>query len=150
MLVWRSDKKLQIVGVLLKLIDTTSYVKLTSYEQIWLERIYKKYLETEIGKWPSRAEQGQAGPSVVKRAQIGPSVVKQAKAGPNRAKPGPNGAERAQTGPNGINFLHAGIFLWEEKIMQPRLSDKNWHSYGGFCWFQDFDRAPLKTLYLFS
>ena len=55
----------------------------------------------------------------------------------------------SQMGSQAADFLHAWIFLWDENIMFSKPSTKTKIGRAmGFCWFLDFDRAPLKALSL--
>ena len=98
---------------------------------------------------PSGAKQGQAGSSGVKQGQAEQSGTNWGQAGPKWGRTGNTG----QTGPNGAKRSQMGlIFCIQEYFHEMKISclatkalrqilAKLW----GFCLFQDFDRAPLKT-----
>ena len=76
---------------------------------------------------PNGAKQGQAGSNGAKKGQ------KKASRGQTWSK-GPTGPNVAKWAHIGLIFLHARIFL-KSHVLQPRLSDKNWPSYGDIVIF---------------
>ena len=105
---------------------------------------------------PIGAKQSQMVPNDAKQSQTGPKGVNGVKTRPNRAlwgitwPKGPNGPNEAKWGQMGLIFcMHAYFYEIKKSCLATQALRQKLGKLWGFCLFLDFDRTPLKTLYLF-